>query len=132
MALERRRVRVRPGDLWVPLDQPGATLAMHLFEAMAPDGLVRWNAFDTIFEQKEYAEPWVMEPEAKRMLDRDPALAREFRERLAADPAFARDSTARLEFFFARSPWADPERNVHPVLRALATPPETALEAPRP
>jgi hypothetical protein len=51
----KARRSFRAGDLWVPLDQRGALVAMHLLEAQAPDGLMRWNAFDTVFERKEYA-----------------------------------------------------------------------------
>ncbi|MEO5617232.1 MAG: M14 family metallopeptidase [Candidatus Eisenbacteria bacterium] len=132
MALERRRRAYRPGDLWVPLDQPGATLAMHLFEAQAPDGLMKWNAFDTVLEFKEYSEDYVMEPIARRMLAENPALRREFETKLAADSVFARDPAARLDFFYRRSPWADPQQNLHPVARARSAPPERVLEPARP
>ncbi len=132
VALERRLRGYRPGDLWVPLDQPGATLAMHLFEAQAPDGLMRWNFFDTVLEFKEYAEDYVMEPIARRMLAENPSLRREFEARLAADSSFARDPAARTDFFYRRSPWADPQQNLHPVARARAAPPERVLEPARP
>ncbi len=123
-----RRLRTfQPGDLWVPLDQPSALVAVHLLEAQAPDGLAHWNVFDTVLERKEYAEPYVIEPLARRMLRDDPALAREFRQRLASDPAFAADPFRRADFFYRRSPWADPEQNLLPVARALQAPPEAAL-----
>ncbi len=123
-----RRVRAfRPGDVWVPLDQRSALVALHLLEARAPDGLLRWNFFDTVLEKKEYGEAYVVEPMARRMMQDDPALAREFHEKLAADPAFAADPQARLDFFFRRSPWADPEQDLVPVARALRAPPESAL-----
>jgi hypothetical protein len=131
VALERRLRAYRPGDLWVPLDQPSAAVAVHLFEAQAPDGLARWNYFDTVLEFKEYAEDYVMEPIARRMMEEDPALAREFLEKVAADTAFARDPFARVDWFYRRSKWADPEQNLIPVARALRAPPETVLEATR-
>jgi hypothetical protein len=123
-----RRLRTyQPGDVWVPLDQRSALVAVQLFEAQAPDALARWNFFDTVLEQKEYGEAYVVEPLARKMMQQDPALAREFRARLAADPAFARDPHERLEFFYRRSPWADPEQNLIPVARALRAPPEDVL-----
>ena len=127
VALERRWRSFRSGDLWVPLDQRSALVAVHLFEAQAPDGLMYWNAFDTVLELKEYSEDYVMEPIARRMLAADSGLAREFRSRVAADTAFARNPTARLDFLYRRSPWADPEQNLHPVARALRAPPEAVL-----
>lgn len=117
----------RPGDVWVPLDQRSALVAVHLFEAQAPDALLRWNFFDTVLEKKEYGEDYVVEPLARKMMREDPALAKEFRARLAADPAFAKDPGERLEFFYRRSPWADPEQNLVPVARALRAPPEDVL-----
>jgi len=128
VALERRLRAYRPGDLWVPLDQRSAMVAVQLFEAQAPDGLMYWNAFDTIFLQKEYAEDYVMEPIAQKMLADNPALAREFMARLSADSAFAKSPEQRVNFFFVRSPWADPEQNLDPVARALRAPPENVLE----
>jgi hypothetical protein len=118
----------REGDLWVPLDQRGALVAMHLLEAQAPDGLMRWNAFDTVFEFKEFAERYVMEPVARRMIASDPALADSFRAKLKSDSTFAANPDARLDYFYRRSPWADPEQNVHPARRALRPPPESALQ----
>jgi murein tripeptide amidase MpaA len=127
VALERRLRAFRPGDLWVPLDQRSALVAVQLFEAQAPDGLMYWNAFDTVFLQKEYAEDYVMEPIARRMLKDDPAIAREFLKRLSSDSAFAASPAQRLNFFYLRSPWADPEQDIHPVVRALRPPPESVL-----
>lgn len=132
LALEHRLVTARPGDLWVPMDQRAATVAVHLLEAQAPDGLLDWNFFDTIFERKEYSEDYVMEPYARKMLIGDPALARAYIAQVAADTAFARDPRARLDWLFRRSPWADSWQNVSPVFRALRVPPASALEAARP
>ena len=127
MKLERRWRAWRAGDLWVPCDQPRALVAMELLEAQAPDGLMYWNAFDTVLERKEYAEEYVMEPIAKRMMSDDPALAAEFRARVAADTAFAHSARARLDFFYQRSPWFDPEAGLIPVARALHAPPPSVL-----
>jgi hypothetical protein len=113
--------------VWVPLDQRSAAVAVHLFEAQAPDGLMYWNVFDTVLEPKEYGEDYVMEPIARRMLRENPALERDFQARVAADSAFAKSPQARVDFFFRRTPWADPEQNLHPVARALRAPPETVL-----
>jgi hypothetical protein len=127
IALERQWRSFRAGDLWVPLDQPAALVAVHLFEAQAPDGMMFWNHFDTVLERKEYAETYVMEPMAQQMLQADTSLAREFQERLAADSVFASSPFARNDFFYRRSAWADPEHNLHPVARALRRPPPPVL-----
>ena len=127
MRLERRWRSYRAGDLWVPCDQPRALVAMELLETRAPDGLMFWNAFDTVLERKEYAEAYVMEPLARRMLSEQPALAAEFRARVASDTAFANSPKARLDFLYRRSPWFDTEADLVPVARALKAPPASVL-----
>ena len=127
VGLERRKRGYRPGDLWVPLDQRGALIAINLFEAQAPDGLAYWNAFDTVLELKEFGAGYVVEPLARKMFDQDPALAREFKARLAADTAFANSPARRLDFFYRHSPWADPDQDLLPVARALRPPPDAVL-----
>jgi len=126
VSLVRAARTYRPGDAWVPIDQPGALLAVNLLEAQASDGLAYWNFFDTVLTQKEYGEDYVIEPMAKEMLAKDPALAREFQSRLA-DSTFANDPDARVNFFYTRSRWADPEQDVLPVARALRQVPEGVL-----
>ena len=123
-----RQVRgYRAGDVWVPLDQRAALVAVNLCEAQAPDGFVYWNFFDTALEKKEYGEDYVVEPMARQMLAKDPALAREFAARLAADSTFAGSPLARSDWFYRRSPWADPEQDLSPVARAIRPLPETVL-----
>ncbi len=128
---ERRLQTYRPGDLWIPIDQPAALVAVQLFEAQAPDGLAYWNFFDTVLEPKEYAEPYLMEPIAEKMMAADPALEKAFRAKVAADTAFANDAWARMHFFYEHSKYFDSEADLLPVARALRRPPEAALEAPK-
>ena len=128
VAYDWRPRAFRAGDLWVPLDQPSGLAAVHLLEARAPDGLMYWNAFDTVLMRKEYAEGYVIDPIAHRMLQARPALADSFRALIAHDSTFAHDPATRASWFFDRSPWADPELNVDPVARALRAPPESVLE----
>jgi hypothetical protein len=107
------------GTVVVSLDQPRAKLAVHLLEPDAPDALVGWGLFNAIFERKEYFEAHVLEPIASQMLAADPALRKEFEERLAADEAFAKDPDKRLEFFYRRSPYWDAAYCVYPVARLM-------------
>lgn len=126
--LERQFRSFRAGDVWVPLNQRGGTLAVALLEAQAPDGFLAWGFFSTIFQRKEYGESYVVEPMARAMMARDPKLAEEFRARVAADSAFAADPGARNDWWFRRSPWNDPEQDLHPIARALRPVPETFLQ----
>lgn len=107
-----------PAGSWViPADQPLARLAALLLEPDSPDSFLRWGFFDAIFEEKEYAEPRVMERMAREMLAADPALRAAFETRLREDPAFAASPRERLRFFYQRTPYFDREFSRYPVLR---------------
>jgi hypothetical protein len=77
---------------------------------------VYWGFFNAIFEQKEYGEGYVMEKLAREMLLKNPALKKEFDEKLK-DEKFAKNAFARLSFFFERSPYFDKRIGLYPVGR---------------
>lgn len=107
-----------PARSWlIRADQPKARLAALLLEPASPDSFLRWGFFDAIFEEKEYAEPRVMEAMAREMMAKDPALKAEFETKLANDAAFAADPRARLRFFYTRTPYFDREFSRDPVRR---------------
>lgn len=105
------------GSIVVPATQRASHVAAHLLEPKSGDSFVAWGFFNAIFEQKEYAEDYVMEKEGKAMLDADPALRAEFMATIAADSVFARDPNARLNWLYNRSRWADERLNMYPVGR---------------
>jgi Zinc carboxypeptidase len=122
-----RESRIYPaGSYVVPLAQAAGRVALHLFEPDGPDSLVAWGFFHPIFEQKEYAEDYVLEKLAREMLARDEKLKREFEERLASDAKFAASPSERLRFFHQRSPYWDARLNLYPVGR-VTTPLKAAL-----
>jgi murein tripeptide amidase MpaA len=112
--------RIYPaGSVLIPLDQEAANIAVHLFEPNGPDSLVYWGFFNSIFEQKEYGEAYILEKLAKEMLEKDPKLQEEFDRRLL-DPAFNRSPQARLRFFYERSPYyLNQKVGVYPVGRIV-------------
>ena len=113
--------RVFPtGSMVVPLAQASAKVILNLLEPEAPDSLARWGFFNAIFEEKEYAEHYVLEALAREMMANDPALKEEFEELLAADEEFAASPSARLRFFYKRSPYWDPQMNLYPVGRIIS------------
>jgi hypothetical protein len=104
------------GTVIVPVAQPYSRLLLQLMEPNAPDSFVQWGFFNTIFESKEYAEDYAMEPYANKMLAGNEALAKEFAEALK-DDKFAASPSARLDFFYRRSPYYDDRLNKYPVVR---------------
>ncbi len=122
MKTVRRRTEFPAGSAVVDLAQPAAKAIVHLLEPEGPDSLLRWGYLDAIFEQKEYADDYLLEPMAREMLARDPALAAEFEKRLMTDAKFAGSAAARLDFFYQRTPYWDERLNVYPVGRLDAPP----------
>jgi hypothetical protein len=105
------------GALRVPTDQPGGTMAMLLLEPQAADSFFQWGMMLEVLQRTEYFEDYALEPMARKMLEDDPELAREFEERLASDEEFAGNARARLEFFYERTPYFDREYRVYPIMR---------------
>lgn len=79
----------------VPTDQSLGELAMALLEPECNDSLLAWGFFPEILQRTEYIEGYVLAPLAERML--------------AANP------TARLQWFYERSPFYDARYLLYPV-----------------
>jgi hypothetical protein len=109
-----------PGSAVVPVGQKLGRVILNLLEPQAPDSLARWGFFNAIFEEKEYAEHYVLEALAREMMANDPALAQEFRDLVASDAEFAARPSERLRFFYRRSPYWDPQMNLYPVGRIIS------------
>jgi hypothetical protein len=110
---------LRHGTFIVRPDQRTVRVIVHLLEPESPDSFVRWGFFNAFFERKEYAEPYIMEPTARKMMQRDPALREEFYKKLEEDEEFRNDPSARLEFFYQRSPYVDVSEKVYPITRIV-------------
>ncbi len=118
-----RSIEVREfpaGSVVVPLAQSSGKVVLNLIEPEAPDSLVRWGFFNAIFEEKEYAEHYILESLAREMMANDPTLREEFEKRLAADEDFAASPAERLRYFYKRSPYWDPQMNLYPVGRIIS------------
>jgi hypothetical protein len=111
-----------PGSAVVPVAQTLGRVILNLLEPHAPDSFARWGFFNAIFEEKEYAEHYVLEALAREMIAKDPSLEHEFRQLLADDAEFAASPSARLRFFYKRSPYWDPQMNLYPVGRIISVP----------
>ena len=111
----REKMTFPAGSVIVPMDQRAAKVAIHWLEPMAPDSAMQWGLLDSIFEQKEYGEGYVLERLARKMLEADPKLKEEFDQKVASDPQFAGNRFARLNWFYQRSPWWDPRIGLYPV-----------------
>ncbi len=105
------------GSVVIETSQPAARVIAQLLEPKGDGSLLYWGFFDPVFEQKEYAEYYVLEPLAKQMLEEDPELKHEFEQKLASDSTFAKSQRRILYWFFERTPYYDQKRFIYPVAR---------------
>jgi len=114
------------GSVVIDTDQPLGVLAIDLLQPESPDSFWSWGFFNSTLVSAEEPEEYVMEPMARKMLAESPALKAEFEKKLKEDQAFADDSSARLNWFFERTPFYDVNAFVYPVgvvFRHLNAPP---------
>ena len=112
-----KKVTFPAGSYRVATDHELAELLVLMLEPQAPDSFLQWGFFLEIFTRTEYAEGYVMEPLAQKMLQADPQLRIEFEARLAADPDFAASPKRRLLWFYERTPFHDQAYLLYPVAR---------------
>jgi hypothetical protein len=103
------------GSALVEVLQPAARLIPHMLEPKGNGSFVYWGFFDAAFEQKEYAESYVIETIAREMLAADAGLKREFEEQKAADSTFAHNPQLVLNWFYGKSPYVDSRKGIYPV-----------------
>ncbi|HUP66545.1 MAG TPA: M14 family metallopeptidase [Thermoanaerobaculia bacterium] len=117
-APEKRRMTLPANSIRVPADQPLGTLAALMLEPLSPDSYFQWGFILEPLSRTEYAEAYVMEPMAARMLE-DPELAREFMEKLRNDATFAASPRERLQWFYEKTPYFDEQWMLYPIVREL-------------
>jgi hypothetical protein len=117
--VEQRHQRFPVGSVRVPADQPLGTLAVLLLEPDSPDSFLQWGFFNEVLQRTEYVEAYVMEPMARRMLEQDPSVREAFEQRLGDDATFAADPTARLHWFYRKTPFFDEQWRLYPVAREV-------------
>ncbi|PLW91720.1 MAG: hypothetical protein C0592_14510 [Marinilabiliales bacterium] len=108
---------VHKGSALVRVNQDKIKVIAWLLEPYSEDSFLKWGFFNTIFEQKEYGELYVMEPIAVEMFEKDPALEAEFEELKASNPQFAASQWAQMNWVYNHSLWADPQKDVYPVIK---------------
>jgi len=112
-------VEIDAGTLIVYTNQRQLRVIVNLLEPEAPDSFVNWGFFNAFFERKEYAEAYVMEPYAKRMISENPTLRAEFNRKLNESESFRNNGGERLDFFYKRSPYYDKGENIYPIMRLI-------------
>jgi len=105
------------GSYRISTDQPLGELLVLMLEPQAPDSFLQWGFFLEIFTRTEYAEAYIMEPLAQKMLENDADLNAQFKEKLSTDPEFAKSQYQRLMWFYEKTPFYDDQYLLYPVAR---------------
>jgi len=103
------------GSIIIDMNQRSAKIIANLLEPEAPSSLLHWGFFNSIFEQKEYSETYVMEKLAREMLEKDPKLKEEFELMKKDNPAFANNQWLICNWFYSKSLWWDYKKDVYPI-----------------
>lgn len=115
-------ISISKGSLFIPIEQSASRILLQIIEPTAPDSLVYWGFFNSVFESKEYMENYMLEVIAREMLANSPDVKAEFEQMIEDDPAFAEDPAARLDFFYKKHPSYDQRLGLYPVVRINKVP----------
>jgi hypothetical protein len=107
------------GTFIIPINQRASKVVLYLLEPESNESFVNWGFMDAIFEQKEYAEPYILEKLASEMLSKDSTLKSEFENKLRTDTTFAKKPYERLNFFYKKSPFWDKNFGMYPIVRLM-------------
>jgi len=105
------------GSFLISTDQPLYELLVLMLEPQAPDSFLQWGFFLEIFTRTEYAEAYVLEPLAQKMMENDPQLRKRFNQKLKADEEFAASMYQRMMWFYQQTPFYDQQYLLYPVAR---------------
>lgn len=113
----RKKVSIKRGDFFIPIEQKAAKYLLATLEPQAPDSFFNWNFFDSILQQKEGFSPYVFEEVAREFLDDYPEIENEFLAKKSNDPEFATNWYAQLDWIHKRSEHYEKSHLRYPVLR---------------
>ena len=105
------------GSYYISTDQPLSDLIVLMLEPQSADSFLQWGFFLEIFTRTEYAEAYVLEPLAQKMLAADANLRTRFEQKLAKDEAFSASQYQRLMWFYEQTPFYDQSYQLYPVAR---------------
>lgn len=103
------------GSVLIDMNQALALVAAHILEPASDGAFLHWGFFNSIFEQKEYSETYVMEPMAIEMLANNSELKAEYEEKKANDEVFAKSQWLQMNWFYQHTPYWDQRINRYPV-----------------
>lgn len=118
-------LRFPAGSVVVRTRQAAGKVAMHALEPEGPDSFLSWGFMHTVFEQKEYGEAYVVDPFADSLYANNADIRAEFDALITADTVFAKSVSAKRDFFYKRSRFAEAGLNWYPIARLMTQLPNT-------
>ncbi len=104
-----------PGSVIIDMNQSRSKLILSMLEPVSEDSYLRWGYFNAIFEQKEYAETYVMEEMARKMLNESAAIKAEFEQWKMDNPKAQKNQWEQLNWFYQHTPYWDNRKNIYPI-----------------
>ncbi|MBL7811319.1 MAG: hypothetical protein JNL57_03765 [Bacteroidetes bacterium] len=108
---------VYKGDYIVTVNAENYRFLSSVLEPRAPDSYFAWGFFDAVLQQKEWFSDYVWVDKAEELLQKDPALKKEFDGKRASDAAFAADARAQLVWIYRNSAYYEATHNLYPIYR---------------
>ncbi|MFA8298808.1 MAG: M14 family metallopeptidase [Hyphomicrobiales bacterium] len=96
-------------------DQQKIKVAMHLLEPYSDNSLLSWGYFNSVFEQKEYGESYVMEPILRKMLNDNPKIKAEYESKKKKDPDFANSPWKQINWFYMQTSYGKQNIKLYPI-----------------
>lgn len=105
------------GDILIPLNQDAKRYIIEMLEPLGEDSFLKWNFFDTVMERKEYFSSYVFEELAKKILEENPELEKQYRELQKSDENFSSNRYMQLDWIFKKSKHYEKVHLIYPVYR---------------
>lgn len=88
---------------------------MNALHPLADDSYLVWGYFASSFDQKEHFSGYVFDAYAKKLLDDNAELRKEFEDKKAKDKDFAKNHYAQLNYIYKKSIFAEKSINMYPI-----------------
>ncbi len=112
-----KTVTLPAGSVRIPAAQPYHLLAAALLEADSDDSLLASGQFDQALAPEWRMPRHLLAPLADQLMSSNPELRAQFQHAIATDAALAANPQARLQWWEARSDYAERTRWTYPVYR---------------
>lgn len=113
----QKEVEFKKGDIYISTQQNGIRYLIETLEPEATDSFFNWNFFDTILQQKEGFSAYVFEDIAEKFLQDNPAIKKEFEERMNTDEKLSKNTQSQLHYIYKQTPYSEKSHMKLPIYK---------------